>query len=84
MRDHQSEKEKFRELFDVWREEIMRKAEKQGVDANEEELVLLAKEEKIDAVDEQAVVVEVVLQHKQGLLEEWELADEVWELQAET
>ena len=48
---------------------MMRKAEKQGVDANEEEPVLLAKEEKIDAVDEQAVVVEVVLQHKQGLLE---------------
>ena len=64
MRDHHTEKERFKGLFDVWTEEIMREAEKQGVDVEEESPVLLteeAKDKKDSGVDERAVVADMVL-----------------------
>ena len=86
VRDHQGEKKRFRGMFDVWAEEAMRAAEKQGIDPDEEQTILLvpggqaAKEEAVDAED---VISDVVLQHKQALLEEWESAEDIWQLQAD-
>ena len=77
VRSHQSEKEKYKGLFEIWIEETMRAAERQGLDPDgERPIVLLPEQEE--------VVSDVVLQHKQGLLDEWVAAEDVWELQAET
>lgn len=84
VRDHETEKEKFRGMFGVWTEELMRAAEKQGIDKDEEQAVVLETDGLGGGVDDSGVVAEVVLQHKQGLLEEWEWEDEVWQLQADT
>ncbi len=84
VRDHKMEKEKFQGLFDVWVEETMKAAEEQGIDSDEQQPILVVEERKEETVDDKEVVSDVVLQHKQGLLEEWGLAEEVWQLQAET
>ena len=84
VRDHQAERERFRGMFDVLTEEMMRVAEQQGTDAEEEEPMLLVTKGRDSAVDESAVIADVMLQHKQALLEGWVLAEEVWQLQAET
>ena len=56
---------------------MIRVAEQQGTDAEEEEPILLVTKGRDSAVNESAVIVDIILQHKQALLEGWVLAEEV-------
>ena len=78
VKDHQAEKEKYKGMLDVWAEEIMRAAEEQGIDPDGEEEILVENETEQRAVDTAEVVMDVVLQHKQALLDEWRAADNMW------
>ena len=85
VKDHETEKQQIRGLFDVWVEEAMQIAEKQGKNPDEEQGILMVSEGKdgVEGVDGRDVESDIVLQHKQALLEEWELAEEVWQSQAD-
>lgn len=84
VRDHQAEKERYKGMFEVWVEETMRMAEKQGEDGDCEEPILVVDEtKKEDGGEASEVVADVLLQHKERILDEIATTDAIWDLQAE-